>query len=445
MAETRDVTVALLEFERQLQICASAREVAFCAVNDSFAVLKFDQAVLWRLDLFNRPVVTAASGLADVSGESPYLQWLNRAIRAFPSDPERAVQAFSLSSLPEDLATEGAEWCHEHLVACRLSGPDGLGRGGMLFSNSEPFRDGDIAVVEWMARSTGFALWSWRRERHGIVKWLGGRKNLSLVAAVLVVLAILGNIPVSLNALAPAEITPLRPIPVTSPIDGVIKKILVRPNQIVNADQPLVALDDTLLRNRLLVAQKALEIARADSQRAVRKAFSDENSRTELQVLQARVQEKSAEVAYVSELLERVVIEAPQGGLAIFANAEEWTGRPVHPGERIMTIADPSLIRVTIYMPPDDAVDLEQGAEVSVFLNVDPLNSIPAKIVRSSYEAMPTPEGTLAYVVLADLDPGHKFPRIGLRGTAKVYSSNVTLAYYLLRKPIAFVRRNLGL
>jgi len=131
--------------------------------------------------------------------------------------------------------------------------------------------------------------------------------------------------------------------------------------------------------------------------------------------------------------------------LAIFANAEEWTGQPVRPGERIMMVADPSLIGVTIYMPPDDVVDLDAGAEVSVFLNVDPLNSIAAKIVRSSYEAMPTPEGTLAYVIQADLEPGHGFPRIGMRGTAKVYSSNVTLAYYLLRKPIAFVRRNLGL
>jgi multidrug resistance efflux pump len=445
VAESRDVTIALLEFERQLQICGSPREVAFSVVNESSAVLKFDQAVIWRLDLFDRPVITAASGLADVSGESPYLEWLGKAIRAFPTGFEGTVRALTLSSLPDDISAEGAEWCHEHLVVCRLRGPDGLGRGGIVFSRSAPFADADMAVFEWITRSAGFALWAWRRERNNFVKWIGGRKTISVVAGVLLALAIIGNVPVSLNALASAEITPLRPIPVTSPMEGVVKQILVKPNEIVKAGAPLVALDDTSLRNRLLVAQKALEIARADSQRAVRKAFSDEASRTELQVLQARVEEKSAEVTYVSDMLERLVIEAPQGGLAIFANAEEWTGQPVRPGERIMMIADPSVIGVTIYMPPDDVVDLEPGAAVSVFLNVDPLNSIPAKIVRSSYEAMPMPEGTLAYVINADLEPGHGFPRIGMRGTAKVYSSNVTLAYYLLRKPIAFVRRNLGL
>ena len=36
-------------------------------------------------------------------------------------------------------------------------------------------------------------------------------------------------------------------------------------------------------------------------------------------------------------------------------------------------------------------------------------------------------------------------PRIGLRGTAKVYAEQVSLGYYLLRKPIAFVRRSLGI
>ena len=35
-------------------------------------------------------------------------------------------------------------------------------------------------------------------------------------------------------------------------------------------------------------------------------------------------------------------------------------------------------------------------------------------------------------------------PRIGLRGTAKIYAAQVTLGYYLLRKPIAYIRRSFG-
>jgi hypothetical protein len=47
--------------------------------------------------------------------------------------------------------------------------------------------------------------------------------------------------------------------------------------------------------------------------------------------------------------------------------------------------------------------------------------------------------------VRASLRPGQGLPRIGLRGTAKIYAGRVSLAYYLLRKPLAFMRRSLGI
>jgi hypothetical protein len=109
-----------------------------------------------------------------------------------------------------------------------------------------------------------------------------------------------------------------------------------------------------------------------------------------------------------------------------------------------MLIADPSVIDITVYLPPEDAVELEPGADVNLILHVDPLSSIEAAIERASYEATLAPDGTLAYVVRARFKPGQSLPRIGLRGTAKIYAGRVTLGYYLLRKPIAFVRRSLG-
>lgn len=444
MAESNEnIPVALLQFEAQLKAALNAREVAFTAVNESFSVLKFDQAVIWKHDLFNNPIITAASGLADVTLDSPYVQWLGRAIKSFPEDAAN-VRPVRLSELPEAIVAEGSEWCAEYLLACTLKGPDGFGRGGLLFSRAEPFVEGEIAIAEWLTRATGYAMWAWRGERRHMWKRMGGRKLLMTGAAIALIGVVLGCIPVQLNALASAEISPQNPIPVTSPVEGIIKEIVIKPNQTVRAGETLAVLDDTALRNRLTVAQKALEIARADSQRAINKAFGDEASRAELQVLVARVREKSAEVSYTSDLLGRLTITAPQGGLAVFSNSDEFTGKPVLPGERIMMIADPSLIRVTIYVAPEDAVDLEPGAEVKVFLNIDPLNPLTAKVRRSSYEALPQPDGTLAYVVQADLMEGHGFPRIGLRGTAKIFAEDVSLAYYLFRKPLGFLRQHFG-
>jgi hypothetical protein len=207
----------------------------------------------------------------------------------------------------------------------------------------------------------------------------------------------------------------------------------------------VAVLDDTAIRNRLVVAERALDIARADLQRATYKSFSDDASRMELQVLDARVREKAAETAYLSELLGKLKLTAPQGGIAVFADPEEWRGKPVQVGERVMMIADPSFVDVTIHVAPEDVVELEVGAEVTVFLHVNPLSSLSARITRASYEALPTPEGKLAYWVRAELLPGHEVPRIGLRGTAKVRAGQVSLAFYLLRKPLAFLRRTLGI
>lgn len=444
MNDSRNITVGLLQFQSQIQGAFNEREVAFTAVNESLSLLEFDQAVVWKYDIFNRPIITAASGLADIGAESPYVQWLERAIRSFPRD-SGTVRPVRLVDLPEHIIEEGSEWCHENLLVCDLKGPDGTDRGGMLFSRAKPFAEADTAVAEWIARTTGYGLWAWRAEGRRVWRWLSRRSTIELAILTFLIGVVLVLVPVQLNVLAASEITPQKPIPVTSPVEGVVSRIVIQPNQIVKAGEVLAVLDDTLLRNRLAVAQKALEIAKADSQRAINKAFSDENSRTELQVLLARAREKSAEVNYVSEMLQRLTIHAPQGGVAIFSNPDDWTGKPVQPGERIMVIADPSLIRVTIYVPPEDAVQLEPDAEVKVFLNTDPLNPRAARVTQASYEALAQADGTLAYVVQAELLEGHGFPRIGLRGTAKIYAEQVSLAYYLFRKPLSFVRKNLGL
>jgi hypothetical protein len=437
--------LALLDFERRVRACSSNREVAFRAVNESANALEFDQAVIWRLGPFGHPAIVAASGLADVSTDSPYQQWLGRLVRSVVPEPFAAPLAVEREQLPQALAEEGAEWDVAHMFLCPLIGGNGEAMGGIAFFRGRPFTAAESAAAEWIAQATSFGLWAWRKDRIRLSRWFRSRRVKTAVAGSVIALAALGLIPVNLSALAPAEITPMRPIPVTSPLDGVVREVLVKPNQVVKAGEALALLDDTAIRNRLAVAEKAHDIARADLQRATYKSFADESSRMELQVLDARVREKVAEVGYLSELLGKLRITAPQGGVTVFADAEDWRGKPVQVGERIMTIADPSLIDVSIYLSPEDAVALETGGDVTLFLHIDPLNSLKAKITRANYEAQLSPDGTLAYLVRADLVPGHGFPRIGSRGTAKVHGGSVRLAFYLFRKPLAFLRKSLGI
>lgn len=442
--KSTNIAAELLEYQRKLQACKSLRELAFVAVNEGFSVLRFDQAVIWQYDLRSQVSIEAVSGLAEVAPEAPYVQWLARAAVHFSESPGQPVVVSALADLPDALAEDGAEWTPDQLIHCALLNPEGAVLGGLLFARDEPFEEIDRAVAQWMSAATGFTLWAWRRDYRPVQRWLRRTSTKRLLLGAALAAAMLSFVPVRLSALAQAEITPVRPYPITAPVEGVVDSIKVQPNQIVSADEPLVVLNDTTTRNKLAVAVKALDIAKADLQRAINKSFTDDQSKGELNLLDARVREKVAEVAFLSEMLDRYSISAPQGGLAIFADAEEWRGRPVQPGERIMVVADPSMVEVTVYVPPEDAVQLELGSEVSMFLNVDPLSPLKAKIVQTSYETITMPDNSLAYVVKAQLAPG-ALPRIGLRGTAKVYAEEVSLGYYLLRKPILFMRKSLGL
>ena len=50
----------------------------------------------------------------------------------------------------------------------------------------------------------------------------------------------------------------------------------------------------------------------------------------------------------------------------------------------------------------------------------------------------------LAYDVSATFPPGVVQPRIGLRGSAKIYGERVPLALHLFRRPFAAARQFIG-
>ena len=127
----------------------------------------------------------------------------------------------------------------------------------------------------------------------------------------------------------------------------------------------------------------------------------------------------------------------------MFADAQRYLGKPMRTGERLMEIADPAQAELRIELPVADAIGLENGAEVALFLDSDPLHRHSATLERAAYQAQSTAAGQLAYrldAAFADVPP-----RIGLRGTAKLFGERAPLALYLLRRPLAALRQAVGL
>jgi hypothetical protein len=213
----------------------------------------------------------------------------------------------------------------------------------------------------------------------------------------------------------------------------------------VNSGDLLVSLENTDIANRLDIARKALAVAETDFRSNAQQAVFDGKNKADLNVLKSKVEQHSAEVAYIQDQLARSQIKASQQGIVIFTDAQDWLGKPVAIGEGILQIANSQQVELKMHLPVADLIVFDNNAETVMFLNSDPQHPIEANLYYSSYQAEISADNLLTYRLKAHLRDSSDIPRIGLKGIAKIYGQRVTLFYYLFRRPIAGMRQWLGI
>lgn len=437
---------SLLQIEQDVRQAQSESAVEFIAVNDTWRILHYRQAALWRMEEGGRPAVKLVSGLADLPGDSPYRQWLNQAISHVAENATAGkAQAITADALPDELKEGWLEWMPPMVVLVVLPTPNGKVTGGLWLAVDDIPHEAGLALVERLSWVYGQALWAWRPYAPAWRKWLFDLKQKKRIKIYGLAIVLAAMLPMRLTALAPAEIIGKDAKQVGAPMDGVVARFFVGPNQAVKAGDLIFTLDDTSVRNRNEVADKSRAVAQADYLRETQKSFSDATSKAELSSFKARFEEKVAEAQYANDLFERIRITAPADGIVVFSDPNDWVGRPVQTGERIVQIADPQHVQIAINLPVEDALNLEQGAKVKLYLNVSPLDTVEGELTQASYEPVPVAEGFVAYRLKADFAAGEPPQRIGLKGTAKVYGSWAPFVYHILRKPLSATRRYLGI
>ena len=439
-------TLSLLaQLARRARHAATVEELAFLAVNETHGLVPYRQAALWQRDAPGAGRVLAVSGAPMIERNAPFPMWLERLLAALD---RRRKDAGALSvvaaDLPPDLVKDWAEWLPTHALLVPLSG-GGEVRGTLLLARDQPWQEGDARLIGEVADAYGHA-WSALDRRRALRPWrILLRRDRWLAATIAMLVFGAMWIPVRQSALAPAEIVPLEPMVVRAPLDGVVERIIVEPNQDVAAGQLLLTLDPSQIQNRLDVARKALDVAQAEYRQAAQQAAFDDKSRQQLTILKGRAEQRQADVTYAESLVARIQVKAEQPGIAVFDDVNEWSGRPVRIGERLLTIADPAKAEIEVRLPVADAINLERGAEVALFLNIAPERRIDATLRYASYEATVAPDGALSYRLKATLAGNGPPPRIGLKGTAEIYGQKVTLFYYLMRRPLAALRQMTGI
>jgi multidrug efflux pump subunit AcrA (membrane-fusion protein) len=470
-----DPLAALLELSRRARQARSEAELAFLLVNDSVAVVPHRQAALW----WAAGGVQALSGLVEPELNAPYCQWVaavaqhcNRVAdtaagrRGLPLESRDAARAalfaFTAHELPADLAGAWADWWPAHALWVPLPpapgptapGPATAPQGGLLLARDEPFAPDEQALWQDWAGTWWHALlalrhgaagrrWRpWTRATAGALprRRLGWRHPGAWAAAALAVAALL---PVRLSVLAPGELVPRQPTVVRAPMDGVMDVFHVQPNQLVRKGQPLFGFDEAVIQSRLEVAQQALATATTELRQATQQALGDPRVRLQLALLNGRIEERRAEVGALRRQLERSRVLAPQDGVVLLDDPTEWIGRPVTVGERVLRIARTDDVEVEAWLPIADAIALQPGARVQLYLNASPLAPVQARLRLVAHEAVARPDGSHAYRVRATLESPTTH-RVGLKGTAKLEGDRVPAIYWTLRRPLATLRAWLG-
>ncbi len=435
----------ILNLERRARRAETREELGFIIVNETHNLIPYRQSVFWE-KTNGRARVRALSGVSQVERDAPFVRWLKRLMPWLDHDSTSPDPRLIDGDELADAGMKGwDEWFPRYGLWVPLTHPTGRRLGALLLARDDPWEEHEQKLIAHLAESYAYA-WNAVGGRRGLSERLAGiYRGWKLPAALVVAAGLSFVFPVRLSVLAPAEVVPDDPWVVRAPIDGVVETMHVRPNQNVKEGQALLSLDPTRLRNRLGVARRKLAVAEAEYRQVAQKAIFDQDSKARLVVLEGKRKIQSAEVGYLEELLSRLEVRAKRAGIAIYGEPSEWIGRPVQTGERILTIADPAQVRLEVSVSIEDMITLEPGAEIHFYLAATPETPLPAVVERAAYEARPTPSGALAYRLVARLSETATLPRIGMKGTAKVYGKEVPLAYFLLRRPYSAVRRWLGI
>lgn len=434
----------LLTLEAEVRQQPDAAKVQFHLVNNVQQMVPYDQGMIFSRAHPRLPLhLTQISGLPVADRHTPLARGLQNVLRE--QEQRGGLGALLPLELPAATAagSEGealAEFPLRHALWLPLTDQGGRVMSGALLLRVTPFSQREQVMLQRLGDTYSHALRSFGKRR-GVLESLPlSRRSLAISVALIVGV---GMIPVRLSVMAPVEVVAEQPYVLTAPINGVIRNILVAPNSLVQANQPLVQFEDIQPRNEMVLAQQQLAVAQAKDTRTSAAAFNDAVAAHEMAIAGAEHDLARVNYNYAVEVLQRTQMRTPISGMAVYSDRRDWEGRAVQVGEEILQVADPARIAYRVDLSTGNAIELAAGNPISIYLESSPLGGLKAQLRSVSYSPHTTPAGVTSYTVMADPQSGET-PRIGARGTARVYGDYAPLAFQLLRRPLAAARQFLG-
>ena len=443
MNEDKNIKIArLIGLEKKSREARTQDELNFVVVNETRQIFDFVNSYLLLKTPTDKYHVKAVSDLATVDRTAPLVTFVENIINDQTSSNLKEIQNFEVDKISRSLKIKKPKNIPDNILLIPIFSPQRGLQGFLITTRNEKFNDNEVELARHLSVTYGHAYNTFLTDfsiKDFLKKNFTGKRSWIIILSIIFILII----PIKITSTAPVEVVPKNPRLITAPFDGVVKNIIVNNNDKINSGDLLIQIEDTDLKNSFNLAKQSLQVAEKELLRSRQFSFSNNEEKARLAELMAQVDLKKAEVESTSERLKNSKIYADKDGIAIVDQKNNWQGRPVSVGEKIITIANPEKVEFLIWLPVKDSLIIKENTDVKVFLDINPIKPLKGKLKRASYQSSLSPEEVLSYQISASFE-GEEIPRIGLRGTAKIYGSRVTLFYYLFRKPITFVRQLIG-
>ena len=443
MNEDKNIKIArLIGLEKKSREARTQDELNFVVVNETRQIFDFINSYLLLKTPTDKYHVKAVSDLATVDRTAPLVTFVENIINDQTSSNLKEIQNVEVDKISRSLKIKKPKNIPDNILLIPIFSPQRGLQGFLITTRNEKFNDNEVELARHLSLTYGHAYNTFLTDfsiKDFLKKNFTGKRSWIIILSIIFILII----PIKITSTAPVEVVPKNPRLITAPFDGVVKNIIVNNNDKINSGDLLIQIEDTDLKNSFNLAKQSLQVAEKELLRSRQFSFSNNEEKARLAELMAQVDLKKAEVESTSERLKNSKIYADKDGIAIVDQKNNWQGRPVSVGEKIITIANPENVEFLIWLPVKDSLIIKENTDVKVFLDINPIKPLKGKLKRASYQSSLSPEEVLSYQISASFE-GEEIPRIGLRGTAKIYGSRVTLFYYLFRKPITFVRQLIG-
>ncbi len=434
-SESSTAVIKLLASLNELNIRAFSSKtrdsLIFLILNDTVQVVGYDRAFLFQMDL-RTPKLLGVSGHTSTSSDSELLKDVTALVGKLsnPHQTQTLEQASFRSS--QDLFLKDKRNHPERVILWVPIIHEGKFYLGLWLERWKniPWKEEETRVLTFLSRGYGVA---WQKFASN---WHFPKISKSVYGLILAATFLLAfGVRVPLRVVAPCEVVASDPLLITAPLDGIVEEMQVKPGQEVKKGENLFVYDKRVPLQELKVAEKEVDIAASQLNRALTLGIKDPKSLNESAIWDLQLQREKIKLDLAKYRASQLEVRAPDAGVAVFDNPDEWRGKPVTIGERVLVLITPEKTKVKIWLPEGDNIPVDMKKPVKIFLNIDPATSYAATLVYiSDYSAL-SEKGVPSFHAEATWAEPVTDVKVGLKGSAVLYGANVSLFYWVMRKP----------